>query len=179
MATPGVPEAGPPWASPPPPSFTGANEVYQCVEPEEPQQYRVNPADEGFAQKRVLVIQPLVDGAPDKSPAGGTDQKGYGQFPRDVAKLFMHRGSHNGLGKNVEQIRSHRENTLHSRCHQRRGNDESTPRANAPGDQAGRQPDGNGDKKDIGGIEGGCISGFTPQDRRCLEQRDGNNGQRQ
>ncbi len=141
----------------------GPQEVEQGVKAQKAQQYGVNGADEQFGEQGVGIVQALVDGAADKGAHNGARQKGYGQLCRDVAQLFVHRGAHDGLGKNMEEVRAHGQNALDAHSHQGRSDDEAAARADAAGNQAGGQAHGNGGQKDGGGVECRSIGGLAAQ----------------
>jgi hypothetical protein len=69
--------------------------------------------------------------------------------------------AHDGLGKNVKQVRAHGQDALDAGAHQGRCDDKPAAGADAAGDQAGAQPDENGNDKNAGGIKGGTVSLFT------------------
>jgi hypothetical protein len=98
----------------------GTQEVEQGVEAEESEQHRVDDADEHVRKQRVPVVEPFIDGAADERAADGPHQEGDSQFARDVAELFVHRGAHDGLGEDVEQVGADGQDAFDAGGHERR-----------------------------------------------------------
>ena len=71
--------------------------------------------------------------------------------------------AHDGLGENVEQVSTHRQDALDAHGHERRGNDETAAGADTPGDETGGQAHCYGCQKDVCGVKGWRIGGFAAQ----------------
>ena len=161
-------------------------EVKQSVETEEAQQHGIDGADEELGQQRVGVVQTLVDGAADEGARAGTHEEGNSQFDGHVAQLLVHGRAHDGLGEDVEQVRTDGQNTLDAGSHESGRNDEAAARADTAGNQTRGQAHGDGGQEDGRRIEGGRIGGFAAQhcvgfigfrtadqqDGRCQRQQD-------
>ena len=141
----------------------GFQEVEQGIEAQEAQQHGIDGADEHFGQQRVGIVQALVDGAAHEGTGTGAHQERDGQLDGHVAQLFVDRGAHDGLGEDVEQVRTDGQDALDARGHQGRGDDEAATGADAAGDEAGRQADGDGGQENGGGVEGRRIRAFAAQ----------------
>ncbi len=73
----------------------------------------------------------------------------------------MENASHDGFGKNVEQVGSHCQNTFNPDAHQGRGNDEPTSCSDTTRYQTGTEPDTNGGQKNFHGEERRTVGVFS------------------
>src|SRR5208337_5039666 len=76
----------------------------------------------------------------------------------------MDRGSHNRLGKDMEEVGAHRQNAFDPHTHQGRGGDKAAAGADAAGYQTRGQTDENGNQKNRSGIKGRRIGLLASQD---------------
>ena len=113
----------------------GAQKVKQGVKSQKAQQDRINAADEQLGKQRIGIVKPLVDSPADHRAQHRTSQKSHGQLGRDVAQLFVYGSTHDGHGKDVEQVSPHRQDTLDAHGHECRGDDEAAPCSDTAGDQ--------------------------------------------
>ena len=88
-------------------------------------------------------------------------RKARAKFDGDIAHFFVHRGAHDGLGEDVEQVGAHGQDAFNAGAHQGRGDDKAAAGADAAGDQARGQTDKDGGKKNPRSIKGRGICGFA------------------
>ena len=143
--------------------FSGPKIIGHGVDSEKTEHQGVDGGDEGIAQDRIDLVEDAIDQAAGRGPENGSQQKDGGQGNRNIAQLAVNDAAHDGLGENVEQIGPHGQNPLDAGTHQGRGDDEPAAGADAAGDQAGAEPDENGNDKDAGAVKSRAIGLFPPQ----------------
>jgi len=74
--------------------------------------------------------------------------------------------AHDGLGKNVKQVRAHRQDPFDTGTHQGRCNDKTAAGTDTAGDQSCAQTDKNRDNKNARAVKRRAVSLFAPQNVR-------------
>jgi hypothetical protein len=85
--------------------------------------------------------------AANGSPYNRTDQKNRRQHDGCISQFLVKNAAHDGFSKNMKQVGSDHQYSLHSGTHESRSDNKSAAGADTPGDQPGTQADQDGTGK--------------------------------
>lgn len=146
--------------------FAQFEEICEGVNPQEPQENHVDNADEGVTKQGIDFIKGSVDDPTEGHAHPRAHKKPNGQGHGHVAQLLVHGGLHDGLGKDMKKIRPDCQNAFDAGTHESGCNDKAASGPDASRDQAGTQPDQNGNKKNPGIIESRRVGFLAAQHAR-------------
>src|ERR1700690_2378117 len=95
-----------------------APEIHHCVNPEKPEQYGINQADECIAEYWVIIIQGFIDPAAYNCTASGACDKSNRKFKRYISQFLVDGCSHDCFCEDVKNVSADCQDSLYPNCHQ-------------------------------------------------------------
>lgn len=93
-----------------PPGPLEPQKIGHGVDAQKSQQEDVYQTDKQIAHYRVKFVDRPINSSSEHDPGNRADQEGEGQLDRDIAQFAVHRGPHNSLGEDMEEIGANGEN---------------------------------------------------------------------
>ena len=150
-------------------TLTGSSRLEKVghrVDTQEPQHKGIDGRDKCVTEYWIDLVKDAVDQPSQRRSDNSPYQENNRQGDRDVPQLSVDHASHDCLGKNVEKVCSHGQNTFDAGTHEGRRDDKPPAGADATGNQASAKTNKYGYNKNSGAVKGGTVCLLAAQQFR-------------